>query len=228
MDLAALDRRVAPESLADRFGKRLGAVDDEQPANLRIKTALDQVVQQGLRHGGVLRRPLDHTEGMLAALAVNANGGQKRQVVLDVDPVDLDDQKIQLGQIRRHPFLHARGRQRHEAAGHRRFGHTRTAGRADAAFRQADRTAVLARRDVDQHQVHRPFTQQVIGHSLLPARQGHLCPVASAYPGPLKLDLAAMEAQFPFGLPPAMPGLAVLSPIAGTAELDSIFFHHAR
>jgi hypothetical protein len=47
-------------------------------------------------------------------------------------------------------------------------------------------------------------------------------------PGPLKLDLAAMEAQFPFGLPPAMPGLAVLSPIAGTAELDSIFFHHAR
>ena len=54
MDLAALDRRVAPERLSDRFGKCLGAVDDEQPANLRIKTALEQVVQEGLRHGGVL------------------------------------------------------------------------------------------------------------------------------------------------------------------------------
>ena len=33
------------------------AVDDEQPADLRIKTALNQVVQQGLRHDGVLVAP---------------------------------------------------------------------------------------------------------------------------------------------------------------------------
>ena len=61
---------------------------------------------------------------MLTALAVNANSGQQHQVVLDVDAVDLDDQKVQLGQIRSHPFLHTCSRQRHEAAGHRRFGHT--------------------------------------------------------------------------------------------------------
>src|SRR5208282_6488627 len=114
-----------------------------------------------------------------------------------------------------------------EAAGYRRFGHARTVGRANIAFRQADRTTELARRDVDEHQVHRPLAQQVFGHGLIPARQGHLFPVAGADPGALKLDLAAMEAQFPFGLPPAMPGLAILSPIAGTTELDSIFFHHA-
>jgi len=59
--LTALDRGVAAEGLANRLAQRLGPVDDEQPANLRIQTAFDQVVEQRLRYGGILGGALDHT-----------------------------------------------------------------------------------------------------------------------------------------------------------------------
>src|SRR5262245_13301379 len=41
MNLAALDRRLGAEGATDDFVQRLGAVDDEQPADLGIKPALD-------------------------------------------------------------------------------------------------------------------------------------------------------------------------------------------
>ena len=44
---------------------------------------------------------------MLFTVAVNANSSQQRQIVLDVDTVDLDDQQVQFGKIRSHPFLQA-------------------------------------------------------------------------------------------------------------------------
>src|SRR6516225_7634031 len=46
VDLAALDRGVAAKGFANRLGQRFGSVDDEQSANLRIQSALDQVVEQ--------------------------------------------------------------------------------------------------------------------------------------------------------------------------------------
>ena len=46
MDLAALDRGVGAEGAADDFAQRLGAVDDEQAADLRVEPALDQIVDQ--------------------------------------------------------------------------------------------------------------------------------------------------------------------------------------
>src|SRR5438309_10399416 len=54
MKLAALDRRVGAEGATDDFAQRLGAVDDEQPADLGIKPALDQIVDERLHDGGVL------------------------------------------------------------------------------------------------------------------------------------------------------------------------------
>jgi hypothetical protein len=42
MNLAALNRRVGPEGATDDFVYRLGAVDDEQPADLGIKPALSE------------------------------------------------------------------------------------------------------------------------------------------------------------------------------------------
>src|SRR6516164_5101984 len=54
MNLAALDRRVGAKGATDNFAQRLGAVDDEQPADLGIKPALDQVVDERLHDGGVL------------------------------------------------------------------------------------------------------------------------------------------------------------------------------
>jgi hypothetical protein len=44
MNLAALEGCVGTEGATDDFAQRFGAIDDEQPADLGIKTALDQVV----------------------------------------------------------------------------------------------------------------------------------------------------------------------------------------
>src|SRR3954470_3013785 len=65
MNLTALDRRVGAEGSTDDFAQCLGAVDDEQPADLRVEPALDQVVDQRLHDSGVLGGSLD--QGMLVA-----------------------------------------------------------------------------------------------------------------------------------------------------------------
>ena len=74
------------------------------------------------------------------------------------------------------------------------------AGRADAAFRRRPRGRTARRTLISS--VHRPLAQQS-GHSLLPARQGHLSR-ASAYPGPLSRP-AAMEPNFPLVFPQRCP-----------------------
>jgi hypothetical protein len=53
MDLAALDRGVGAEGAANDFAQRLGAVDDEQAADLRVEPALDQIVDQRLDDSGI-------------------------------------------------------------------------------------------------------------------------------------------------------------------------------
>src|SRR5271163_1872795 len=72
MDLAALDRRVAPEAAPDRLGERLRAVDDEQTRHRWIEAALDQVIDQRLHHGAVLGCPFYQPERVLEALAVES------------------------------------------------------------------------------------------------------------------------------------------------------------
>src|SRR5256885_7155298 len=93
MKLAALDRRVSAEGATDNFAQRLGAVDDEQPADLGIKPALDQVVDERLHDGGVLGCSFDQGERMFVAFSINAEGSDQHQVVADVQPVDLEDRK---------------------------------------------------------------------------------------------------------------------------------------
>jgi hypothetical protein len=111
MNLAALDRLVGAEGATDDFAQRLSAVDDEQPADLGIKPALDQVVDERLHDGGVLGCSFDQGKWMFVAFSINAEGSDQHQVVADVQPVDLDDQEVQLGQVRRHPLGQpARGR----------------------------------------------------------------------------------------------------------------------
>jgi hypothetical protein len=70
MDLAALDRGVGAEGAANDFAQRLGAVDDEQAADLRVEPALDQIVDQRLDDSGIFGRALDQAERMLIAVAV--------------------------------------------------------------------------------------------------------------------------------------------------------------
>jgi hypothetical protein len=54
--LAPLNQRLTPEAASDRFRERLRSIDDEQPRHRRIEPARDQIVDQGLHHGGVLGR----------------------------------------------------------------------------------------------------------------------------------------------------------------------------
>ena len=80
VNLAALDRRVAAESLADRLGERLGAVDDEEAADAGIEAALDQVVEQRLDRGGVLGSVLDDGQLELVARRVDPDGAHQDQL----------------------------------------------------------------------------------------------------------------------------------------------------
>ena len=90
VDLTALDRRLPTEGRADRLGERLGAIDDEQPANTGIEPAIDQVVDQRLDDGGILGGAFDNAERMLVTVAVNPECGDQDQVVADVQAIDLD------------------------------------------------------------------------------------------------------------------------------------------
>ena len=106
----------APKVRPNNFAQRLGAVNDEQPADLGIKPALDQIVDQRLHDGGVLGCSFDQGERMFAAFCTNAEGGDQHQLIADLQPVDLDDQQSQLGQVRRHPLGQPFCRQGHEPA----------------------------------------------------------------------------------------------------------------
>ena len=54
MNLAPLDRCGGAEGPTDDLAQRLGTVDDEQPADLRVEPAVDQVVDQRLHDGGIV------------------------------------------------------------------------------------------------------------------------------------------------------------------------------
>src|ERR1039457_2686417 len=114
VDLAALDRRVAPEATPDCLGERLRAVDDKQTRHRWIEAPLDQVVNQCLHHGAVLGCPLHQSERVLEPRAVDPERRHQHQMLTDVDTVDLHHHDVESGQIRTHPLLHARSRQRHE------------------------------------------------------------------------------------------------------------------
>jgi hypothetical protein len=51
----------------DHLAQRLSAVDDEQPADLRVERAFDQIVDERLHDGGILGRPFDQAERVLIA-----------------------------------------------------------------------------------------------------------------------------------------------------------------
>ena len=113
VNLTALDRRLPAKGRADHFGQRLRAVDNEQSADLGIEPAFDQIVDEGLHDSGILGGTFDQTKRMLIAFSIDSERSHQDQVVADVQTIDLDDQQVQLGQVRGHPLGHALGRQRY-------------------------------------------------------------------------------------------------------------------
>src|SRR5580700_7966913 len=100
MDLAALDRRVAPEAAPDRLGERLRAVDDEQTRHRWIEAALDQVIDQRLHHGAVLGCPFHQPKRVLEPLAIDPERRHQHEMLTDVDAIDLHHHDVERGQVR--------------------------------------------------------------------------------------------------------------------------------
>src|SRR5205814_8050010 len=94
--------------------------------------------------------------------------------------------------------------ERHEMARGRRLRYTAARRCRNVALRQSDRTPKLARRHVDQHQVHRPSAEPIFLDRLLPACQRQFLPIEGAHPRPLDCDLAGVEANLACRAPPAM------------------------
>ncbi len=86
-------RRVADQRLrlvrVVRFASLaqcLRAIDDEQAADLRVQTPLDQGVQQGLHRPGVLRRALRHAERALPTVSGDPDRRRQHQVLKSMPP----------------------------------------------------------------------------------------------------------------------------------------------
>src|SRR5207253_2787392 len=87
---------------------------------------------------------------------------------------------------------------------------------------QSYRTPELARRHVDQHQVHRPAAEPVLFDRLFPARQRQFFPVEAADPRPLDGNLAGMEADLARRAPPAMTAPVLAARMPGPACLFGV------
>ena len=81
------------------IAERLRAIDDEQPGQRRIEPPGEEIVDQGLDDDRVLRRPLDHGQDMLVAVAIDADR-RHQDMVADMQTVDLDDQQVELREVR--------------------------------------------------------------------------------------------------------------------------------
>ena len=60
------------------------------PRQRRIEPPGEEIVDQGLDDDRVLRRPLDHGQDMLVAVAIDADR-RHQDMVADMQTVDLDD-----------------------------------------------------------------------------------------------------------------------------------------
>src|ERR1039458_10798530 len=116
-----------------------------------------------------------------------------------------------MGEPGLHPCLHARRRQRDEAARGRRLRQAGAVRGRHIAPGQPDRALEFARRDVDQHLVHRPFAEPILADRALPARQSAFLAVETANPRTLNRDLAAVEADLALRSTPAMRPAALVA-----------------
>src|SRR6266567_1403683 len=163
---------------------------------------------------------------MLVALRVDTDRCNQDQIFVHVNAIDLDHQQIEAGEIGCHPILHARRRQRHEAAGGGRFRQTSPRRPRNVSLRQPNRSGKLTRRDIDQHLVQGPFPEPVLRNCRLPTRSRLLLPVKAAKPWPLDFDLAAVEADLALRFPPAVRPPVTTSRMPWTTDCLCIAIHH--
>ncbi len=117
-------------------------------------------------------------------------------------------------------------RQRHEPARGRRLRHAVPGDDRNVALRQPHSAPELARRDVDQHQVHRPAAKPVLGLRRRPARQRNFLAVEAAHPRPIDRNLAAVEADLARRRAPAVADAASAAAVRRAGKLLRVLAHH--
>ncbi len=165
---------------------------------------------------------------MLLARAVDANSCQQH-VIADVQPVDLDDQEIEIRKVAGQEGLQLLARHGHEAPRDRGLrGRIARACRQVAAglAGQAHGARVLAGRNRKQHDVHRPGLQKRRVREQLPARQAHLLARKIAHPRARQLHLAPVIGNLALGCPPAMALPLGRAGVARSAEHLAILVQH--
>src|SRR5580704_14876637 len=170
--------------------------------------------------------PFHQPERVLEALAIDPERRHQHEILTDVDAVDLHHHDVERGQVRTHPFLHARSRQRHEVPRSRRLRHSGPRRRRNIALGKPHRTAEFPRRDVDQHQVHRPLAEPVLRDRTVPARKRQLLPSKVAHARPLDCYLAGMKSKLALGSAPAVSTPSLAPGVTSPTGLLSVLLHH--
>src|SRR6516165_10251161 len=94
------------------------------------------------------------------------------------------------------------------------------------ALGQPHRTPELARRHVDQHQVHGPAAKPVFRLCRPPGRQRNFMAVVAAHPRAMHSNLATMEADLSFGPAPAVADAAFATTMRRAGELLCLLAKH--
>jgi len=68
--------------------------------------AFDQIVDESLHDSSILGGAFDQAKRMLIAFSIDSERSHQNQVIVDVQAIDLDDQQVQLRQVRGHPLGH--------------------------------------------------------------------------------------------------------------------------
>ncbi len=98
--------------------------------------------------------------------------------------------------------------------------------RRNIALGKPHRAAEFARRDVDQHQVHRPLAEPVLRDRTIPARQRQFLASEVTDTRPFNCHLAGMKANLALGTAPAVSSPSLAAGVASPTSLLSVPLHH--
>ncbi|MGY3361978.1 hypothetical protein ACVWZK_008641 [Bradyrhizobium sp. GM0.4] len=144
-----------------------------------------------------------------------------------MQPVDLDHQKVERGQIGSHEVGQPR-RQRDEPPRGRRLRNPRSGRCRHVTLGQPDSAAEPARRHIDQHQVHRPATEPVLLRRRFPARDRHLAAVHIPDPRALASILPPWKRSVPAFGPNGSPAAPRRDRGAARGRRDIRLHHRAE
>ena len=182
--------RADPEHRIHGLTERFGPVEHDQEPGLDVQAPIDQIGQDTLHDGGVLRVTMRKTDRDLRSVRSDRHGDNEN-LVGEVDTVDHQHGHIQPGEIAGEKFFHRCLGRGDEPARHRRFRHRPGLQRLADWFTDQN---MAAGRDTGQHPLDNDLLKQIIGREHIPRARTDLTATANqAASGPFHADLAATE-----------------------------------